>query len=226
MLRWCPGTRDVARIGGPTSTRHPPSQGALDAQEIRHRPRGRGERCHRGRDRPAGRRTHDGRRCRGRPVHVQERADRRRRLRPRHHLQPDQTEPDLRAYRHRRRVPVGRGQPAAGSRCWTGWAAPTGATTAWSASPPTRSTPTRCTRPPACTPTAGTRTTAPSCARRTRAPPGRPRRCRSSWAATCPAGAWVSGWRSTPTRTASCTSARPAATACGAAPTPGSPGPR
>jgi xyloglucan-specific exo-beta-1,4-glucanase len=45
---------------------------------------------------------------------------------------------------------------------WVGWT--TGATTAWSASPPTRSTRTGSTPRPACTPTAGTRTTARSCA--------------------------------------------------------------
>ena len=108
---------------------------------------------------------------------------------------------DLRPHRHRRRVPLEPGHRPAGSRCSTGSAGTTGATTAWSASPPTRSTRTGCTPPSACTPTAGTRTTARSCARPTAAPPGRSPSCRSRSAATCPAAAWASGSPSTPTAT-------------------------
>ena len=51
------------------------------------------------------------------------------------------------------RLPVERGRPELDARCSTGSARTTGATTACSASPPTRSTPTGSTRPSACTPT-------------------------------------------------------------------------
>ena len=57
--------------------------------------------------------------------------------------------------------------------------------------------------------------------RRPRAHLAAGRRCRSSSAATCPAAAWASGSPSTRTATRSCTSARPAATGCTRAPTPG-----
>ena len=57
--------------------------------------------------------------------------------------------------------------------------------------------------------TAGIRRTARSCAPPTGARAGRRPTCRSSSAATCRAGAWESGWRSTRTRTACCISGAP-----------------
>ena len=84
---------------------------------------GRGSGRRRGRRRRGGRGT-GGRQPRSRirrrlrPVHLEERPDRRRWLRARHHLQPDRAQPDLRADRHRRRLPVEREHaavdPAAG----------------------------------------------------------------------------------------------------------------
>ena len=117
---------------------------------------------------------HQPRAGRGRgPVHAQERADRGRRLRAGHHLQPDAAEPGLRAHRHRRRLPPRpRHQPldpAAG----LGRPGQLGLQRRRQPRHRRRSTRTRCTWPPACTPTAGTRTTARSCAPPTRAPPGR-----------------------------------------------------
>ena len=115
-----------------------------------------------------------GRGRRGRAVHLEERPDRRRRLRPRHRLQPDRAEPDLRPHRHRRRLPLGPVQPVAGSRCWTGSA---GTDWGYNGVRQPRHRPGRhrtgCTRRSACTPTTGTRTTARSCAPPTGARPGR-----------------------------------------------------
>ncbi len=58
--------------------------------------------------------------CRLRPVHLEERRDRRRRLRAGHRLQPDRAEPGVRPDRHRRRLPLERGHASAGCRCSTG----------------------------------------------------------------------------------------------------------
>ena len=70
---------------------------------------------------------------------------------------PTERRPHLRPHRHRRRLPVEPDHQAAGSRCSTGSAlgrlGPERRRTAW---PPTRSTPTGCTWPSACTPTPGT----------------------------------------------------------------------
>ena len=111
--------------------------------------------------------------------------------------------------------------PAAG----LGRLGPTGATTAWSAWPPTRSTRTGCTRRSACTPTAGTRTTARSCAPPTGAPPGRRPTLPFKLGGNMPGRGMGERLAVDPNDNSVAVLRRArAATACGAAPTPASPG--
>ena len=136
-------------------------------------------------------------------VQLEERPDRRRRLRPRHHLQPDRAQPDLRPHRHRRRLPVERGRPELDRRCWTGsgwdnWGYNGVLSIATDPVRPNRVYAAVGMYTNSWDPNNGAilRSTDKGATWQV------DRRCRSSSAATCPAAAWASGSRSTRTATA------------------------